>query len=419
MNRTEQRLSETLGLDEASLGPSSFARAIRLEMKRLGVEKVQQYERVIERSPAEWTRLLEAVLVLETWFFRDQEAFRILARLVLECWLPSHRTGILRLLSLPCSTGEEPFSAAMALLEAGLPPERFEIDAVDISANALAAARRALYGRNSFRNGDLTFRERYFRATKQGYVLDATVRERVRFAQGNLLAAAFAAPRGDYDFIFFRNLLIYLTVPARRKALDKVAQMLAPAGVVFVGPAEQPLVLDHGFESANLPFAFACRKRASRSERTTPRHSAELPRSSMLIATRTLAASLTQEGTLRARIDFARTRGIGAREAQPDDLECARRLVEAGRLWEATTICEAHLSQTRASAQAYYLMGVAYDAGGQPNAIDYFRKALYLEPNHYESLLQMALLASRSGDAAGARHFRQRAERLKPAPCIA
>jgi chemotaxis protein methyltransferase WspC len=100
-------------------------------------------------------------------------------------------------------------------------------------------------------------------------------------------------------------------------------------------------------------------------------------------------------------------------------LECARRLVEAGRLSEATTLCEAHLSQSRASAQAYYLLGLVRDAGGQPNAIEYFRKALYLEPNHYESLLRMALIASRNGDAAGAGNFQRRAERLKPAPSIA
>ena len=95
------------------------------------------------------------------------------------------------------------------------------------------------------------------------------------------------------------------------------------------------------------------------------------------------------------------------------DLETARRLADAGRLKEAAEICEAHLRENRASAQAYYLLGLVRDAGGEPGAIECYRKALYLEPNHYESLLQMALLLQKNGDAARARTFKSRAQRIK------
>ncbi len=101
------------------------------------------WERV-RGSRAELQALIEAVVVPETWFFRDREAFAALARLAREEWLPSApQTGCCRLLSLPCSTGEEPYSMAMALLDAGVPADRFRIDAVDISAAALAQAERA------------------------------------------------------------------------------------------------------------------------------------------------------------------------------------------------------------------------------------------------------------------------------------
>jgi chemotaxis protein methyltransferase WspC len=96
---------------------------------------------------------------------------------------------------------------------------------------------------------------------------------------------------------------------------------------------------------------------------------------------------------------------------QPD-LETARRLADAGRLNEAAGICEAHLRRSQASAQAYYLLGLVRDAGGDATAIDCYRKALYLEPNHYESLLQMALLLQKNGDPARARAFRNRAQRI-------
>jgi chemotaxis protein methyltransferase WspC len=69
---------------------------------------------------------------------------------------------VLRILSLPCSTGEEPYSIAMALLDAGIPGDRFRVDAIDISARALERARAAVYGDNAFRGQPLDFRDRYF-----------------------------------------------------------------------------------------------------------------------------------------------------------------------------------------------------------------------------------------------------------------
>lgn len=415
MSPAEQRLRQTVGLDASSLGPTSLGRAVQTEMKRLGIKEIEEYQRVLEQSPAAWTHFLEALLVTETWFFRDREAFETLSRLVLGSWLPSRPTGTLRLLSLPCSSGEEPYSAAMALLDAGLPPDRFQVDAVDISSNALAIARRAVYGKKSFRNGQLGFQKRYFRSTKDGYALDSLVRDRVRFSEGNLLDSGFGAAWGAYDFIFFRNLLIYLEQAARQSALQKVATMLAPAGVLFVGPAEQSLVFDYGFESANLPFAFAYRKANDGAELTRQRliTAPSLPDRPASPALKTTQAERPAHS---AALDIALSSWGGARGSLPEDLECARRLAEAGRLAEAEAICEAHLSQRRASAHAYYLLGVVRDAAGHANAIDCFRKALYLEPNHYESLIRMALLASKNGDSDGARNFRRRAERLKAPP---
>jgi chemotaxis protein methyltransferase WspC len=415
MSRIEQRLRETVGLDAASLGPASLARAVRLERKRLGVATIEEYEQVLESSPAARMALLEAVLVTETWFFRDRETFGALTRLVLDSWLPSHRAGILRLLSLPCASGEEPYSLVMALLDAGVAPDRFQVDAADVSVSALARARLAVYGKNSFRNGELGFRARYFRSTRAGFVLNGIVRDRVRFYQRNLLEPGLPSARRDYDFIFFRNLLIYLDEAARLRALDQIARMLAPDGVLFVGPSEQSLVLDYGFVSANLPFAFACRKATYWPERAA-RHLKPEPALPGSPAKLPLRPNPAHHLLTSADNSLARPGRGGARRSLPDDLECARRLADAGRLAEAATICEAHLSQSRASAQAYYLLGVVHDAGGKASAIDYYRKALYLEPNHYDSLMRMALLASKNGDAAGARNFRRRAARLQAHP---
>src|SRR6266567_1571676 len=177
MKLIEKSLRETMGLDATSIGSALIHRTVRLRMKSLGLKRVEEYHRLLSSSRAEWNELVESVVVTETWFFRDREPFAALARLVLEKWLPVHPTAPLRLLSLPCSSGEEPYSLAMALHDAGVPGGRFQIDAADISGRALARAAQGLYRKNSFRGEDLAFRDRHFQAGKEGFLLKDGIRQ--------------------------------------------------------------------------------------------------------------------------------------------------------------------------------------------------------------------------------------------------
>ena len=398
MKCIEDRLRETIGLDAACVGAGMVQRAVRQRMRSLGLKRPEDYLRFLQRSRAELQELIESVVVTETWFFRDPEPIAAFVRLVLEDWLPAHNAAALRVLSLPCSSGEEPFSLVMALLDAGVPADRFEIEAVDISARALARAGRGVYGRNSFRGKDLAYRDRYFHPYAEGFVLDPAVRRCVHFYQGNFLNNAFLTGRGSYDFIFCRNLLIYLDPLMRRKALEKIERLLAPGGCLFVGPVEQPLAIEGGFVTAGIPLAFAYRKAS---------HGARRPR----------LASPAEASGATPKLQRARRLLLPAPTSVPPsirtDLETARRMADAGRLKEAAEICEAHLRESRASAQAYYLLGLVRDASGDPGAMDCYRKALYLEPHHYESLLQMALLLQKDGDATRARAFKSHALRIR------
>src|SRR6202051_5366665 len=98
---------------------------------------------------------------------------------------PAPSAGVLRLLSVPCSTGEEPYSMVMSLLDGGFSPQQVHVDAVDISARALARATRGVYGPNSFRDANLAFRERYFQAAANDYALVEWLRGIVTFLQSN------------------------------------------------------------------------------------------------------------------------------------------------------------------------------------------------------------------------------------------
>ena len=408
MRRIEQLLEKTIGLDAASIGSASIQRAVRVRMRSLGLRRLEDYKQFLEESRAEWNELVESVIVTETWFFRDAEAFAAVVRLVLEEWLPAHPDAPVRLLSLPCASGEEPYSLAMALLDAGVASARFQIDAVDISARALAQAERAIYGKNSFRGEDLAYRDRYFQPSKQGFVLVPAVRHCVKFRRGNLFSELFRHRHSCYDFIFCRNLLIYFDRPMQRRAIEKIERLLVPSGVMIVSPVEQPLLLNHGFVSTNIPGACAYRKaqKAVRSRRT-----ARLSKQPVIPAG--LQPSSTSQSQLpysRRTIPPAVGRGSLSRHA---DLETARRLADVGHLEAAAEVYEAHLLESKASAQAYYLLGLVRDAAGDTRALDCYRKALYLEPDHYESLLQMALLLQKNGDPIRARTFKSRAQRVK------
>jgi chemotaxis protein methyltransferase WspC len=411
MKPIEERLRSTIGLDAASVGPSLIQRAVRQRMRSLGLKRLEDYPQVLEQSHAEWHELVEAVVITETWFFRDPEPIAGFVRLVRDQWLPAHRSAALRLLSVPCSSGEEPFSLVMALLDAGVPADRFQIEGVDISARALTRATRGVYGRNSFRSKDLGFRSRYFRTFPDGFILDPAVRDRVRFYQGNFLSDGFLDGHAHYDFIFCRNLFMYFDPLMRQKALGKLERLLAPGGVLFVGPVDRPLVVEHGFVMADIPTTVAFRKadRAALSRRPAG-----------LFGRSGMPGKSRRQGELMAAPEKGDVRlapsPVDAPPAAVRELKAARRLAEAGYLKESAEVCEAYLSQRRASAEAYYLLGLIRTASGKPGAMECYRKALYLEPNHYECLLEMSLLLLENGEVARARTFENRAQRIKAIP---
>jgi chemotaxis protein methyltransferase WspC len=399
MQQIEHRLRQVMGLDAASIGHASLQRTIRLRMKAAGAASLEDYERLLNSSATEWNHLVEDVVITETWFFRDRQAFSALASLCAAEWLPKHPAATCRILSLPCSSGEEPYSIVMALLDAGLPAARFAVHGVDLSARALERARAGLYGRNSFRGEDLAFRDRHFKPEGAEFLIRQGVRDGVTFQHANLLGDDFSTAGAAYDFIFCRNLLIYFDRETQRRAFSRLKRMLAPGGTLFVGPAEAPLALENGFATLGLPMAFACRRTAADAGKKHPAGPSRVARSPH-----------PQTAGLPPPTPVLKPEPP---QVHPPEvpLETARALADSGKLDEAVLLCHAHLGRHGASSQAFYLLGVIHDAQGRPDAREFYRKALYLDPNHYESLLQMALHAEKDGDEAAARNLRRRAQR--------
>lgn len=407
-------LKQTMGLDAASIGDSAIERAVQERQSACKLKDTQAYWEHVLTCDAELQELVESVVVPETWFFRDREAFATLARMACEQWLPAHAQGALRVLSLPCATGEEPYSIAMALLDAGFPADRFWIDAVDISVRALAQAGRAVYGRNSFRGNELAFRDRHFEPSGQGYRLHDAVRRPVHFQHGNLFGPDFLPGAAIYDAIFCRNVLIYFDRAEQDRAIKVLDRLLTAKGMLFVAPAETGLLLDHDFVSAKVPLAFAFLRRPPKLAQARP-VSVQPPRTPMPARSK---APAPMPRPVHKHAD-ARTRPVAAAPgptvaATPaGELDAAMRLADQGLLVEAAKRCEEYLHRHGPSAAAFYLLGLVRDTSGMfSEAALYYRKALYLDPQHQEALLHLALLQEQQGNDAGARLLHNRRERL-------
>jgi chemotaxis protein methyltransferase WspC len=416
LNDFEHLLKASIGLDAGSVGESSIERAVQERLSACALPDRHAYWERVRSSGTELQALIEEVVVPETWFFRDREAFAVLASIGHEKWLRASADGVLRLLSLPSSTGEEPYSMSMALLDTGVPADRFRIDAVDVSARAIAQAERAVYGRNSFRGQDLAFRDRHFEATDLGYRPSDSIRRQVHFRQGNLLAADFLPGLDLYDVIFCRNLLIYFDRATQDRAVIVLQRLLTSNGMLFVAPSETGLLLCHDFVSAKIPLAFAFRKSGAGRRDPKPAvrpvtRSTPFPVSSPAPGRQQILPATRKTLTPVAPPPLPSTDRRAGMQAGLDE---AVRLANQGSLVEAATCCEQHVQRYGPSANAFHLLGLVRDAAGNPtDASKYYRKALYLDPEHHDTLVHFAFLVEQQGDRAGAQVLRNRARRVE------
>lgn len=401
-------LKQTMGLDVASVGPALIERAVQTRMETLGVADQNAYFLSLHGDAAELQELIELVIVPETWFFRDREAIIAVAAMARELMMSTPERP-LRILSLPCSTGEEPYSIAMGMLEAGIPAARFQIDAIDICNRSLAFAAEGVYGRNSFRGKLLDYRDRFFTQQEAHYVLSDTVKKQVRFRYGNLFAADFLAMEAPYDFVFCRNVLIYFDRPMQEKAVQVLERLLKEDGTIFVGPAEAGLMLRNTLESAAIPLAFAFHKKKAV---TRP---LSMPRASVPPPLRSAPATVLKSAVVR--VPVVRRQIVAAAQPQKNtagQLQHALQLADQGRLGEAADLCAAYLKEHGPSADAFYLQGLISDARhDSAAAIQQYRKAIYLQPAHQEALEHLAALMEMQGDHSGAERIMRRAQRLK------
>jgi chemotaxis protein methyltransferase WspC len=399
-------LKERIGLDVASVGEAIIERAVRQRATAQQALTADEYWHTLQGSRDEQQALIEAVIVPETWFFRYPESFATLARLAAARLAQIKGMRALRILSLPCSTGEEPYSIAMALFDAGFVAHQFKVDGLDVSPLSIERAKRAVYGKNSFRGQLTDFRERHFSLDDERYHLNERVREQVRLQVGNLLDPALLAHEPPYDFVFCRNLLIYFDQPTQQQVFEVLKRLTHVDGVLFIGPAEGSLLGRLGMRSIGIPQSFAF-SRHSEPEPLPVFIPTPLPVRQPI---RSVAPSPLPSRPFSSVVPASTPSAVESDAAAL--LASIAVLANAGKSAEARAACELYLRNHEPVAQVFYWSGLLSDvAGSALQAQGFYRKALSLDPQHPETLMHLAALLASQGDAAGARRLQERAAR--------
>lgn len=410
----EQLLYREIGLDASSIGPHAISKAIDMRMEQCKTRNIEHYYRLLRENDNELKELIDEVVIPETWFFRNGEPFKMITSFARQEWLLRETTTPLRILSVPCATGEEPYSISIALIEAGFTPSQFHIDAIDISKRNIEVCKAGYYRDYSFRGVETNIRERFFRKRNNQYQLDILIRATINFRQASLLDPNIVYTRMPYDVVFCRNLLIYFDNKTQQEARRMLGKLLKDDGILFVGHAETGGFLKDWYASRKYPKAFALRK-----HRETDISSGNKTKSALRKFTvsrkplRRVPPKPATQKPFKTEASTAQTTAK-ANTKLPASLHEAQRLADQGKFTEAEAICLQHLQADSQNAQAYYLLAMVQLAAGHPQkAVDYLKKVVYLQPHHVEALMFLATLTAEQGDPELAARYNERAQRAK------
>lgn len=240
----QRRVSERMAATGAGSFPSYFAR-LRTDVNG----EIEQF--------------VNAFTVNETYFYREEHQLRCLTSDLLREQTVKPAGEAIRIWSVPCSTGEEPYSIAIWLLENWPEVDAHDVEIVgsDIDTSVLETARQGVFGKRSLMRLSPELIGRYFTpaGSEQWRILDE-LRQSVRFTSVNLVEAAETRPHGRFNVIFCRNVLIYFDDAARRIAAENLYENLVPGGYICLGHTESMSRISPLFEVRRYADAVVYRR---------------------------------------------------------------------------------------------------------------------------------------------------------------
>lgn len=365
-------------------------------------------------------QLLDAVTIQETHFFRNLPQVEALRRDVLPDLLRRSRSSgrPLTIWSAGCSTGEEPYTIAMLLVEilqeSGPYPVR--IISTDVSAAALDVARAGVYSGRTIQLAEPGAVERWFDERSDGsFSVAQPVRDLVEFQLQNLVIDEPPFSAGEVDLIVCRNVTIYFGRETTTKLVSSFHRLLTVGGYLLLGHAETLWQISDQFSLLPVGEAFIYRNEVSPGPR---RSVAAAPASPANPSTRASASSPLPRRVMQnvLRVPGLRPRHSSRPEPKPpqevvpiaapsplEDLLRARDALTAGQYAEAATLAERATAEHPMLVEGYIIEGRALsNSGDDDGALAALRKAVFLDPSAAHAHFLLATTLSRVGDPSGA-----------------
>lgn len=456
VDRFRELLAECIGWQFDESKHDSLARILVGRASALGLDSGRYLDQLrAGTAPAgEIGALARELTITETYFMRYSDQFSAFVhRALVERLAAAADNEVLRILSMGCASGEEPYSLAIVIREQ-LPEaaDRVAITAADINPAMLEKARRAHYSSWALREVQPAMLERWFTPVGHEYSLRPEITRAVRFEHRNLAVddAGVWMP-AHYDIVFCRNLIMYFTPEQARAAVARISQAMKPGAYLFLGHAETLRGLSNDFHVCHSDDAFYYQRCEGATEplhspldSTQPRWRLEPAIDGSWVETIRLAAErietlsnrrddLAQGVAVPAQAtpdlspvhDFLQRERYGQALAHLDTLATGHRadpdvlllravvLSHSGAVAEAEAACRVLLAEDEFSAGAHYVLALCHESRGDlAGAREQDQIASYLDPNFAMPRLHLGLLARRMRDLDSAARELERAALL-------
>jgi chemotaxis protein methyltransferase CheR len=407
----QQFILEYSGIDLNNHKRDSLKTTVCDRIYARGFENYQQYHQFLKYHPdakIELRELLGLVTINETHFFRNQPHFVALREHILPNLVKrkekTDRT--LKIWSAGCSTGEEPYSIGMTLLNALPFPQTWNIEilATDIDYQVLARAKAGIYNKRSLRTIDSARRAEYFDSIGGMFYLHKRLKKMVEFRPFNLAREPYPlAKGGSWDIIFCRNVMIYFKKEQTKRIIHNFSHCLGEDGYLFLGHSESLFGVSDEFSLIEIGNTYAYQKtaveKANRQESEEPRVFS--PRRARLLR----KPNRAEPGKRPAQI---RQERLAENAPLPDDaqtyLAAGRTAADNGEYEEAAAQYQKALEREPLSAEAHFSMGVISEQlNNLDRAVDEYRKSIYLDDTcalaHF-NLARIYHLIGRNEDAS-------------------
>jgi chemotaxis protein methyltransferase CheR len=416
---TVERLAALVAEATGNLVPAArlgfLAEVAQRRAHAAGLPSAAEYVRALAAGELadEWASLIPLVTVKESYFFRAPQQFEAIERQVLPRLLRA-RAGNrrLRIWSAACARGEEPATLAMVLAEQ---PElagwEWSILATDIDEEALAGARRGLYGERAVALVPGPMQARWLSRRGKLFELAPELRDRIDYHALNLARPPFILPGGEYDLILLRNVLIYFDRPLQTRVMEHVNRLLSRKGALFLGASETLWQIQDELEAMDLATCYCYRHArvrqgagaaaavAATAAMTPVAHLAPMPAlASVPGKTSSVPAAAGPEGSI------SRAAPAVPRSALELLLAAAHQLA-ANHLDGARQATGEALAADPSEPAGHLLEGFLHDLNGQAGeAAASYRAALYLDPSLFQPRLLLADCLLRLGQRHRAEH---------------